>query len=203
MVGGHPSTITGVLFDQGANDGPWTGTVNYGDRTPTEPCADIGAPPTLHRTRGPLHADAHAHAGNFNLTVTATDRTATTPAFPWTTMAPDPRECVPHVAQISRKLIHGFDADPFGNRAASFPAEHHVPSNTWTTGASPSLVRVCERRRDQRGSWPHRRRLRDVGLQQPHECAGNLRPATNQWSLGPAVPTVRFAAAVGVIGNKL
>jgi hypothetical protein len=82
---GHPSTITGVLFDQGANDGPWTGTVNYGDGTPTEALVlTLGAPPNSQQNTRASFTLTHTytHAGNFNLTLTATDKDATTPAFP-------------------------------------------------------------------------------------------------------------------------
>jgi N-acetylneuraminic acid mutarotase len=176
--------------------------VNYGDGTPTEALVlTLGAPPNSpQNTRASFTlTHTYAHAGNFNLTVTATDKDgATTPAFPWTTMAPDPHaKYVPHVAQISGKLyVHGFDADPFGNQSSFVPrlSIYDPASNTWTTGASPSLVRAYASVGVING------KLYIVGGCVMSDCNSLTNvleiydPATNQWSLGQPMPTVRFAA---------
>jgi len=73
----HPAILSGVVFDQGANDGPLTGTVNYGDGSPVEALTlTNGTPPNSPQNTRASFASTHtyAHAGAFTLTLTATDK---------------------------------------------------------------------------------------------------------------------------------
>jgi hypothetical protein len=74
---GYPASFSGGIADQGANDAPWSGTVNYGDGTPTETLtlSPGGAPNSLQNTRA-IFTSTHTYAqsGSFTVTLTATDK---------------------------------------------------------------------------------------------------------------------------------
>jgi N-acetylneuraminic acid mutarotase len=61
-------------------------------------------------------------------------------------MAPDPHAKVsPAIAEINGKLyVQGFDQDAGGNQGSFVPrlSIYDPASNTWTIGASPTLIRA-------------------------------------------------------------
>jgi hypothetical protein len=78
---GYPATFRGSVFDQGANDAPWTGTVNYGDGTPTENLTlTPGVPPNSPQNTWASFTSTHTYAqsGSFTLTLTTTDKDGAT-----------------------------------------------------------------------------------------------------------------------------
>ena len=208
---GAPVTFTGVVTDQGANDGPWTGTADFGDGTPPQAFATTpGVPPGSPQSARVSFTLTHTYAqtGTFELTLTATDKDGgTTSVLPWTTLAPDPHaKYTPVAAAINGKLyVHGFDSDPAGGQS-SFVARlgiYDPSSNSWSNGAPPALIRAYSSVGAISG------KMYVAGGCIMSDCSfptNELRiydTFSNQWSTGAPMPTVRFGAAAGVINGKL
>jgi N-acetylneuraminic acid mutarotase len=201
---GMPATFTGFVSDQGAADGPWTGRMDFGDGTlpvifTTTPGAPPGSPQNARASFTLTHT--YAQSGNFNLTVSATDKDgATTSLLAWTTMAPDPHaKYTPVAAAINGKLyVHGFDSSFVARLGIYDPS-----SNTWSNGSSPTLVRSYSSVGGING------KMYVAGGCILSDCSSPTNELriydtfTNQWSTGAAMPTVRFGAAAGVINGKL
>lgn len=208
---GIPATFSGLISDQGANDAPWTGMADFGDGSPLQPLTITpGVPPGSFMGARATFTLTHTYAqsGNFELTLTATDKDGgTTSVLPWTTMAPDPHaKYTPVAVAINGRLyVHGFDQDPAGNQS-SFVARLGIyapSSNTWSNGAAPNLIRSYSSVGAING------KMYVVGGCILSDCSfptNELRiydTFSNQWSTGAPMPTVRFGAAAGVINGKL
>ena len=150
-------------------------------------------------------------AGRYSATASFTSGDpAFTSVFPWTTMAPDPHaKLAPAVAEIGGKLyVQGFDQDNFGNQGSFVPrlSIYDASSNTWTIGASPTIIRAFATAVAING------KLYVVGGCVMSDCRIGVSdarvleiydPALNTWSTGASMPTGRYGAAAGVIGGKL
>src|SRR5436190_20107821 len=120
----------------------------------------------------------------------------------WTTKAPDPNaKTNPAIAEINGKLyVHGFDRDPAGNQS-SFVRRLSIydpASNTWTIGASPSLIRAFVNAVTING------KMYVVGGCVMSDCRVGVTnaleiydPVTNVWSTGAPLATARLGAAAG------
>src|SRR6185369_13904749 len=126
----------------------------------------------------------------------------------WVTMAPDLQAKVsPAVAHIDGKLyVQGFDQDAFGNQSSFVPrlSVYDPASNSWTTGASPHVIRAFASAAAING------KMYVVGGCVMSDCRIGVTnvleiydPVTNTWSNGAPMPTARFGTAAGVIGGKL
>jgi hypothetical protein len=201
---GIPATFSGLISDQGANDAPWTGMADFGDGSPLQPLTITpGVPPGSFMGARATFTLTHTYAqsGNFELTLTATDKDGgTTSVQPWTTLAPDPSaKYTPVAAAINGKLyVHGFDSSFVARLGIYDPS-----SNSWSNGAPPPLVRSYSSVGAING------KMYVVGGCISSDCSfptNELRiydTFSNQWSTGAAMPTVRFGAAAGVINGKL
>ncbi|MEO8681553.1 MAG: kelch repeat-containing protein, partial [Vicinamibacterales bacterium] len=129
-------------------------------------------------------------------------------AFPWMTLAPDPHPKVsPTVAAINGKLyVHGFDSDSGGGQSSFVPrlSIYDPASNSWTTGASPGMVRAFASVGVING------KMYVVGGCVTSDCRIGVtnaleiyNPATNTWSNGAPMITGRLGAAAGVIDGRL
>jgi len=125
-------------------------------------------------------------------------------------MAPDPHAKVsPAIAEINGKLyVQGFDQDAGGNQGSFVPrlSIYDPASNTWTIGASPTLIRAFANAVTING------KMYVVGGCVMSDCRIGVTsaraleiydPATNTWSNGAQMPTARFGAAAGAIGGRL
>jgi N-acetylneuraminic acid mutarotase len=150
---------------------------------------------------------APAAPGRYSATASFTSNNAGfTNAFPWTTMAPDPlAKKSPAVVEINGKLyVHGFDDDGGGSPGLPRLSIYDPASDTWTVGASPSLVR------SQVSVGVINGKMFVAGGCISADCEDGTTnalevydPASNTWSDAAPMPTARFGAAAGAIGGKL
>lgn len=80
---GTPVTVGGTFFDAGANDAPWSGTVDFGDGTGQQALTmnpGVIPPGSPQNTRGTFSTPGHtyAHAGNYMWVFRITDKDGST-----------------------------------------------------------------------------------------------------------------------------
>ena len=185
---GNPHPATAVARDQAGN--PIAGTFSFS---------------YLPGGSAPVAPGIYSAAATF---------TSSDPAFanamPWMAMAPDPHAKVsPAVAEINGNLyVHGFDQDAVGNQGSFVPrlSIYNPFANTWSIGASPAIVRAFASAVAMNG------KLYVVGGCVMSDCRIGVDgarvleiydPVSNTWSTGAPMPSRRYGAAAGVIGNKL
>jgi N-acetylneuraminic acid mutarotase len=166
---------------------------------------------TFNIAYGPGGASAPVSAGRYSATATfiSSDPAFTSTTYPWTAMAPDPHaKTAPSSAVINGKVyVQGFDQDPSGNQS-SFVARlsiYDAATNTWSIGASPSLIRQLAMAAAINGKFYV------VGGCVMSDCRIGVQgarvleiydPASNTWTTGASIPTGRYGAASGVINGK-